>query len=310
MGSVVSAASDIAKDLIDEGTKLLEGGGISQSKKLLKEGDEALSEIVKPVAEFVRGTTLSGVIIPEAGWRAIENHPIETIAAIVTAGASLETTAAAGTAETGAAADAYMTGGITGTTGTGTAATSVTGAEGAKVMIQGAPGAAEDAYMTGGMSGAETTAPAVGAPAPTLNAPPPTTEVAPGGAMDMGQTGGMTNYTSPTDEGTLSRISAWAEKNPKLASSLLTGAGMTVAGAAKGAFDYASMKEKAQLDRDTLLEVARQKPALYQQFVQQSSAGGGGVVMPFSASGTRPLTTTAGNPVFGPRGIIGSRIGG
>lgn len=202
--------------------------------------------------------------------------------------ASMVGTDTAGTV-VGSAADASMTGGIPGTVTSGAANTAATGVEAAKYGT----------LADGASSGIE----AVNAPAATdvASSAPGTRE-----ATDAAFGNGAGAAQTATDDG----IIAWAKANPKLAAPLIQGAGLTMAGAAKGALDYAGAEKKAELDRETLLSIQRQKPLLYAQFVQQSGAGGGGVVMPFGAPAQRrPLTNSAGQPVFGQGGIIGSRLG-
>lgn len=172
-------------------------------------------------------------------------------------------------------------------------------------------GAALDAMAQGGLTaGAAAGGAALGATtgAPEVASSAPGTTEATNAAFGSGTTAAQTVQTDP---GTIARILGWAKENQTLAAGMLTGAGMTLGGAAKGAADYMTAEKKAELDRETLLEVARQKPLLYQQFVRQSSAGGGGVTIPFGATAQRkPLSTQSGQPVFGQGGLIGSRLGG
>lgn len=269
---------------------------------------DQIEEVARDVFAEARKLTGNSLGIPGLDPGIITGDPAPvTIAAMVVGGAELGTGALAGS-EGVDTVGAVTTSGTGGVDAINSGAQMVTKGLAIPEAVEG--GAALDAMTQGGIAaGAAAGGATVGAntAADAVSSAPGTAD-----ATNAAFGDGLGSTVAKTaDEGTVSNILNWAKNNQKLAASMITGAGLTLGGAAKGALDYASAENKAKLDRETLLEVQRQKPALYQQFVQASSSGGGGVTLPFGAAAAKkPITTSTGQPIFGQGGIIGSRLGG
>lgn len=248
------------------------------------------------------GTMTAGETIPGAGLAA-DAGASATAATAAPAAAGATTESGGGIINTSMGEAPALTG--------GPMPSGVTPGGGVEAINNAAPGAVtkglSDAELAGlGLASAGGAA-AGSAAGSEAGAAPSTTEAT---NAAMGNGAGAATQVE-TDASTLDSIMSWAHAHPQLAASLLTTSGLVLAGAAKGAADYETMIKKNELDQQALLEIAKQKPMLYQQFVQASSAGGQGVTMGVKAPNrARTLNTTSGQPVFGQGGIIGSRIGG
>lgn len=110
--------------------------------------------------------------------------------------------------------------------------------------------------------------------------------------------GGVTKLAGDDGKsGALSGLADWAEKNKTLAAALATTLAGLVGGVGKGIGDRMNLERKAELDRETLDKVARDKTARTAQNVNTGA-------LPFSP-GNQTLLRPDGTPVYSAkRGII------
>lgn len=97
-------------------------------------------------------------------------------------------------------------------------------------------------------------------------------------------------------QGLLGNLMQWGKANPRLASGLVQGVGSAVGGIGKGVGSYMT-EQQALKNKEALAEWQR-------NFIQSGNAGGPGVTIPMRPSGSRVLLNSAGQPVYGPNGLI------